>query len=149
MYKYFIQRLTFSAMSLCLLSTLVVGMEMPEPTKDENDAVKCQEECTAAARMRNEKITHDVYKNPRQAKFYEKAAGNIGRAWFYCEQKCKQVDLSGGFPEDTKQQQPEDFYLPEILKKPSRPKVVAQRSPGNTVKFAPSTSPGKQVIFAP
>jgi hypothetical protein len=133
MYKRFIQTLIYSTMGLCLLTTFVRGMETtPSPdvahSQSGSDIDKCKKGCTVAARTRNEKITHDLYKgpNPREAKFYEKAAGRIERAWFYCEKKCEETVLSGGFPEDMAQTQAEDYYLPDSLKEKTKPKFEAK-----------------------
>lgn len=131
MHKKFFQTLIYSVM-LYLLTTFADGMEPTPfpavvPSKSESDLDKCKKECTIAARTRNEKITHDLYKgtNPREAKFYEKAAGRIGRAWFYCEKRCEDAALPGGFPEDTTTMQAEDYYIPDSLKKRSKPKFEA------------------------
>lgn len=146
MYKRFIQALVYSVMGLCLLTTFASGMETtPSPdlvgSESESDWDKCKKGCAAAARARNEKITHDLYKgsNLREAKFYEKAAGRIGRAWFYCEKKCENAVLSGGFPEDIDQAQAEDYYLPDSLKEKTKPKFEAK--PPSKTKFVPQPRP--------
>lgn len=145
MYRMFVHTLVYSVINLCLLTTLVGGMEptpssshnIAHPEESESNLDKCKKECTTAARTRNEKITHDLYKgiNPREAKFYEKAAGRIGRAWFYCEKKCENAILPGGFPEDTTVMQEENYYIPDFLKKKSKPKFEAQAA--SKSKFVP------------